>query len=119
MAITYVEKEETYKINDMSAGITVSVVTGQGQGGAYLIFLGQNLKGTNAPAFLGTGSDCVGQTSIVSATIRDKLLQTNLTSVTVYISENGGAPTRFGPYEKEAAEHLDTVAYIISFKLIQ
>lgn len=112
MAITYVEIEDRYKPKNMNESITVSVIIGDGQTGAYLIFLDQHLKGANKSAKIGKATDVLGKRTIISATVVDELDQTNWTSLTITIAE-GNSTTQYGPYSKEASKHLDTICYII------
>lgn len=112
MAVTFVEIEDRYQAKTKTLPIEASVIIGDGQNGAYLIFLDQELKGNNSEAVLGNAADVKGKRTIVSATVVDTLEETNWTSLTVTIKE-GENTTVFGPYSKEVAAHLDTVCFII------
>jgi hypothetical protein len=112
MAITYVEIEDRYKPKTTDQVIEVSVQIGDGQTGAYLIFLDRKLKGANKTAKIGNAAAVIGKRTIVSVTAVDELEETNWTSVTVTIKE-GNQETRYGPYSKEASQNLDTICFII------
>lgn len=112
MATSYVEIEDKYKPKTANEQISISVEVGDAQNGAYVIFLGTKLKGSNTTASMGTQSDVLGKNSIISATVVDVMEETNWTSVTVKIKE-GSNEQVYGPYSKEVATHLDTVCFII------
>lgn len=112
MAITYIEIEDRYRPTSADQPIEVSVRIGDAQTGGYLIFLDKDLKGANKNAKLGTAAQVIGKRTIVAATVVDELNSTNWTSVTVFIEE-GNKKTQYGPYSKEASQHLDTISYNI------
>ena len=113
MATTYFDAEDYCNINNASFPLTIAVKTGNGEGGGYLIFNDDKLIGPNTAAEIKT-IEKAGQWITVSATIKDKLEQTNWTSVTVFVGEH-----TYGPYKREVATHLDTVVYTIKIKLIK
>jgi len=53
MALILVEIEDRYQPKTKTLPIEVHVTIGDGQNGAYLIFLDQQLKGNNTTAVLG------------------------------------------------------------------
>jgi hypothetical protein len=112
MSIIYVDLDADYTPKTEDQDINIDVQIGDGQSGAYVIFLGQELKGTNKAANLGIKSNVTGKITTVAVTIIDKLKETNWTSMTVIITE-GKDQTSFGPYKKQAPEHLDTVIYTL------
>ena len=112
MSITYVNLEDEYKVQTDNEDISISVAIGDGQSGAYVIFLGKELKGTNALASLGKKQNVVGENALIAVTIADTLEQTNWTSIAVNIKE-GEISTPYGPYKKQAPQHLDTVIYTL------
>jgi hypothetical protein len=112
MAVTFVEIEDRYQPKTKTLPLEAQVVIGDGQHGAYLIFLDQELKGNNASAVLGNATAVKDKRTIVSATVVDTLEETNWTSITVIIKE-GENETVYGPYSKEVAENMDTVCFII------
>ena len=113
MAIINVEIEDKYYPKTTTENITVFAEFGNGQpGGGYVIFLDQDLKSSNSIASMGTASDVSNKWTIVSATIIDKLEETNWTSVTITVTE-GNSKTLYGPYSKLVPKHLDTVSYLI------
>lgn len=112
MSTTYVEIDDKYQPIAEDGNIEVSVNIGDGQPGAYLIFLDQDLKGANVPAKIGTPSQVLGKRTIISATITDVLDETNWTSVTITVKQGTTLKT-YGPYSKQVVKNLDTVCYII------
>jgi hypothetical protein len=112
MAVTFVEIEDRYQPKTKTLPIEAQVVIGDGQHGAYLIFLDQELKGNNDTAVLGNAAAVKDKRTVVSATVVDTLEETNWTSITVTIKE-GENKTVYGPYSKEVAENMDTVCFII------
>ena len=112
MAIINVDIDAAYTPKTEDQDIKVSVMVGDGQKGAYVIFLGKELKGTNTEAILGTKADVVGKTTIVVTTIIDTLQETNWTSVTVTISE-GNLIEKFGPYTRQVPQNFDMVIYTL------
>ncbi len=112
MAVTFVEIEDRYQPKTKTLPIEAHVTIGDGQNGAYLIFLDQQLKGNNDMAVLGNAAAVKGKRTIVSATVVDTMDETNWTSLTVTIKE-GNNETVYGPYSKEVAENLDTVCFIV------
>lgn len=113
MAIINVELEDKYYPKTATENITVSAAFGNGQpGGGYVIFLDQKLKGVNNVASMGNAAQVSNKWTIVSATIIDKLDETNWTSVTITFTE-GDSKTVYGPYSKQVPKHLDTVNYLI------
>jgi len=112
MAVTYVEIEDRYQLLTADQPVEIAVTIGDGQTGGYLIFLDRKLKGVNKPAKLGKAAELTGKRILVSATVVDEMNTTNWTSVTIVVRE-GDRETRFGPYSREAAQHLDTISYVI------
>lgn len=112
MSTTYLEIEDKYQPIPEGGNIEVIVNLGDGQPGAYLIFLDQDLKAANVPAIIGTPTEALGKRTIISATITDVLDETNWTSVTVNVKQGTSVKT-FGPYYKRVPKDLDTVCYII------
>ena len=112
MAVHHVDLADRYEPKTQTENIIVSVKIGDGQVGAYSIFLDKELKTSNQDANLGNAGN-VGQKDImVVASIRDTLTQTNWTSMTVFIDE-GNNHTKFGPYSVLAEKHIDTIIYTL------
>jgi len=112
MATTYVEIDDKYIPKTSDQLISISAEIGDGQAGAYLVFLDKKLKGNNVTADIGKKNEVLGKRSIISATVIDTLEETNWTSLTIKIKE-GANEQVYGPYSKEVAKHLDTVCFII------
>lgn len=118
MATTYYDAEDFLHINAGHFPLTVSVQPGDGQGGGYLIFNGSQLVGINNKAIIGSIED-TQEWLTVTATIKDKLGETNWTSITITLKANGQQIYTFGPYKREAEKHLDTVGYTIRIKMLR
>lgn len=117
MATTRYEADELLKVSTESFPLTVSVHIGNGQGGGYLIFKGTDLIGVNRKAVIAN-LDNVGEWVFITVTIKDKLEETNWTSVTVFVEEhNSRSAIKLGPYSKELENHLDTIIYAIKLKM--
>jgi len=112
MAVKHVDLADIYTPKTSTKNIIVDVQIGDGQSGAYTIFLGMKLLGANEPANLGKKANVIGKKTTISVTIIDTLEETNWTSMTVFVSE-GDAITVYGPYKVEAEEHLDTIIYTL------
>jgi hypothetical protein len=117
MAITFLEIDDQYMIKDQNESVSVFVEIGDAQTGAYLIFLDKNLQGANGNISLGKAADIVGKRCIVSTTIVDEREETNLTSVTVFVKE-GTEVSKYGPYKKEVAAHLDAICYVVTLQIL-
>ncbi|MFL9844393.1 hypothetical protein [Flavobacterium rhizosphaerae] len=117
MAIIYYDAEDFCNVSQASFPLTISVKIGDGQGGGYLIFNGIDLISTNAPGTIHSINEA-DQWVTVAVTVKDKLLETNWTSMTVYLQNaNQEERIKFGPYKKEVPQHLDTVCYTLQLKL--
>lgn len=117
MATTTYEADEQFYAQDHCFPLTITVRIGDGQGGGYLIFNGTDLVGINDHAIITRSADAAEWITI-TATIKDKLEETNWTSVTVELQEtNKPMPTIFGPYSRELSNHLDTIIYSIKIKM--
>jgi hypothetical protein len=113
MATKLVELSETYLPKTSTDNIIVDVKIGDGQDGSYAIFLGTEFIESDAPANIGKKKDVIGKKTTVSVTIVDQLEETNMTSMTVFVTEGNTKPKKFGPYKAEAETHLDTVIYTL------
>jgi hypothetical protein len=113
MATKLVELNETYLPKTNDKDIIVDIKIGDGQEGSYSIFLGSEFIEANAPANLGKKKDIIGKTTIISVTIVDQLQETNMTSITAFVTEGSGKAKKYGPYKAEAENHLDTVIYTL------
>ncbi len=96
--------------------ITLQVEIGEGQTGTYDIYLGTAHISSDGMARLGKKADLQGKTTLVSVTITDLLKETNRTSMTVKVFEEGYLPVVYGPYKKEVPNHLDTVFYTLQLR---
>jgi hypothetical protein len=112
MAVKFIDLNDSYKIKTTTKDIIIDVTIGDGQVGAYSVFLGKKFINANAPADLGKKADVKGKPTIISVTIVDILEETNWTSMTVFVTE-GGSETTYGPYKGLAENHLDTVIYTL------
>lgn len=112
MAVHHVDLDDCYQPKTADQDILVSVKIGDGQKGAYSIFLGRDLVTSNEEANLGKAADVGNKDILITVAIRDTLRQTNWTSMTVTVRE-GGDDSRFGPYKMQAEKHLDTIIYTL------
>lgn len=117
MATTYYEAEDFFKINATYFPLKITVHLGDGQGGGYLIFNGTNLVGINDAAVIDTIEN-ISEWVTVAATIKDKLEETNWTSITITLTTNKQQIHTFGPYKREVEKHLDTVGYTVKIKML-
>lgn len=114
MASIFVDLDETYDIQDPTSTVSIQATIGDGQDGAYVVFLNSSFKGTNKKTNLGIGSAIKGMKTLVSVTITDELEETNWTSLTVTIFENNKSTAVLGPYKKQAPNHMDTIIYTLN-----
>lgn len=117
MATIYHDAQEKYTLKSAQNSLAITVQIGDGQGGGYFIFNDKELIGVNNKASIANGSDCIDKWITVVAAIKDKLTETNWTSVTINFQEGGKGTTTFGPYKREVEKHLDTVVYTIKIKV--
>ncbi|MEO6549039.1 MAG: hypothetical protein ABIN94_13615 [Ferruginibacter sp.] len=113
MAVKHVDLDDVYLPKTTNKDIIVDVIIGEGQDGAYVIFFDTDFISSNAPANIGKKADVVGKKTTVSVVIVDELEETNLTSMTVVITEGGNNTTEIGPFKAQAENHLDTVIYTL------
>jgi hypothetical protein len=108
--------EETLTLKSEANSILISVKTGDGQGGSYLIYNGNKRIGVNKTAKIEKGSNCSENISIV-VIIKDKLPDTNWTSATIIIKEENQPTITYGPYQQEVLNDFDTIIYGIDIKV--
>ena len=87
MAIIHYKKEEVYTLKTAKSTISTSIVSGNGQGGSYLIFKDLQFLGANATTDIGKANELEDNSIQVLVTIQDKLVETNWTGVIVIITE--------------------------------
>jgi molybdopterin synthase catalytic subunit len=117
MATVYCEVDVQYQIQDSTKTLSINAELFDGQGGAYAFFLNETFKAVNKKTNLGKGATIKGGVVTVSSTVKDKLEETNWTSIDITLYE-GDTETKTYSYSKEAEKHLDTVQYIIKINLI-
>lgn len=115
MATQYYNRDEKYQSKNDNNSISLSVVSGNGQGGSYIVFLGSKFLGANESVPLGTGGECKNQNLQIVVTIQDKLTETNWTGVIVILSENG-TNTQYS-YAEELPKDLDVASYNINIQM--
>lgn len=115
MAMYNYDKNEDYKIKSANNDMYVSIVSGNGQGGSYLILIDHNPIGANQKTFIGKAGSTVGKTVQVIVTIQDKLKQTNWTGVHLILTE-GEENTVFS-YAEELPADKDIACYNINVKM--
>lgn len=117
MATQYEEKKETFLLQSEESKITIKVKIGNGQGGGFFIFRESERIAVNKSATIEKGGDCIDQTISIVAVIKDKLLETNWTSILVTFKEDDNKSVSFGPYKKEVNNDYDTIIYIIKIQV--
>lgn len=117
MATTYFEAEDVFKFHSENNSLELKVIIGDGQGGGYLIFKDTKLISSNKKASVKSLKDLDNKWLTFVAVIKDKLEETNWTSVAIEIQETGYDSVSFGPFKREVQNHLDTVCYSVKIKL--
>ncbi|MFT3796198.1 hypothetical protein [Flavobacterium sp.] len=115
MATQYYNKKEQFLLDQEQAEILISVVTGNGQGGSYVVFKENKILGANEVVSGGMSDECVDKQLKVIVTIQDKLAQTNWTNATLSLKQ--GAHTADYFYAEELPNDWDTACYIIKVKM--
>ena len=115
MAVKHVDLEDRYIPKTSDFDITVRVVIENGQPGSYSIFLGKVLVSINKPGNLGTKMQIDSKNTIVSVAVVNTLKETNWTSMSVFVNENG-QESQYGPYSVQVDNNLDSIIY--SLKLV-
>ena len=113
MAVINLELDVQYPPRTDDCEIIIEVLAGDGQLGAYSVYLETDLIDSNRPTSVGKKAQVLGKRSFVDATVRDTLEETNFTSILLTVSE-GSYVTNFGPYSKECPVQFDTVNYSIT-----
>lgn len=115
MAIKHIDLEDKYVPKTKSKDIIVDVQIGDAgdEVGSFSVFLGIEFINSDEPANLGKKANVAGKKTTIVVVIPDVLKETNWTSMTVFISEGEGEPTKFGPYRSELEDHLDTAIYTL------
>jgi hypothetical protein len=116
MATNNKEINETFTLKSQANSITISVKTGNGQGGSYFIYNGYGRIGVNKTGKIEKGSNC-SETLTVVVVIVDKLTDTNWTSATVIIKEENEPTITFGPYQQEVQNDFETIIYSFNIKV--
>ena len=112
MAVKFVDLDDSYVPQTSTENIIVDVEIGDGQVGAYSIFLGKKHIKSNSQANLGKKADVSGKKILISVTVIDTLKETNWTSMSVFVTE-GDQTIQYGPYKVMAENHLDTIIYTL------
>lgn len=115
MAVKHVDLETvsyTPQTSDNDIIVEVQIGDAADEDGSYSVFLGPRFIGANAPANIGKKADVGGKTTVVSVTIVDTLMETNWTSMTVFVREGDGLVT-YGPYSEQVDSDLDTIIYTL------
>ena len=115
MALYNYNKEENYKLKTKDGEMYISIISGNGQGGSYLILKDQTPIGANQKTFIGKASENVGKTIQIIVTIQDKLKQTNWTGVHLIVNE--GDESNVYSYAEELPADKDIACYNITVKI--
>ncbi len=118
MAVHYIDipldgsPKITYDLHQQN-DVKVIVSIGDGQPHYSInVFLDLILKGSGGNVNLGSPREVRGKRIMVVIVVQDRLAETNWTSFTARI-EQGTESKEFGPYMKEATEHMDTVIFTL------
>jgi hypothetical protein len=112
MAVKHIDLDDCYNVRTANQEIVITVDIGDAQKGSFSIFLGTKFISANEPGRLGKRADVLNKKTTISVTIVDTLKQTNWTSMTVHVHEDGESK-KYGPYSAEAEHHLDTIIYTL------
>lgn len=93
----------------------VSVVSGNGQGGSYLVLIDHVPIGANRKTFIGKAGVSANKTVQVIVTIQDKLKETNWTGVQLIFTE--GEVSKVYSYAEELPADKDIACYNINVKM--
>ena len=115
MAMYNYNKDEDYKLKTKDGDMYVSIISGNGQGGSYLILKDQIPIGANHKTFIGKASDTMGKPIQIIVTIQDKLKQTNWTGVQLILTE--GEESKVYSYAEELPADKDIACYNINVKM--
>lgn len=115
MAMYTYNENENYNLKSENDDIYISVVSGNGQGGSYLILKDQTPIGANQKTFIGKASENTGKTVQIIVTIQDKLKETNWTGVHLIITE--GEDSKVYSYAEELQSDKDIACYNINVKM--
>ena len=117
MATQYEEKKETFFLQSEENKIVIKVKIGNGQGGGFFIFQESNRIAVNKSAIIEKAETAIDQTITIVVVIKDKLEETNWTSVLVTFNEGNEQTVSFGPYSKETKNDFDTIIYTLKIKV--
>jgi hypothetical protein len=117
MAVQYVDLDGICDLDDNNDDVEVEVSVGDGQPNFSLnYFLDQSLLGSGPVISLGPASALRGKRLMIVVVVQDRLEETNWTSFTAWITQ-GQKETQYGPYSKEAENHMDTVIYTLKIRM--
>jgi hypothetical protein len=117
MAVQYVDLDALYNLDNNNDDVEVKVIVGDGQPNYSInVFLDQSLLGSGPNINLGPASELRGKRLMIVVVVQDRLEVTNWTSFTAWIRQ-GRKETQYGPYSKEAENHMDTVIYTLKIQL--
>ena len=114
MATYTYKKEEDYTLKSKNSTISVSVISGNGQGGSYFVLKDFEIIGANETVIVGKADEFDNNSIQVMVTIQDKLIETNWTGVIVIISE--GKNDTIYTYAEELPADKDIAFYFITIK---
>ena len=115
MAIYNYEKEAKYNLKSNNEDVFISIISGNGQGGSYLILKDMKFIGANETISVGNANELKNTAIQILVTIQDKLIETNWTGVIVIISE-GAEKTKLS-YAEELPADKDIASYFITIKI--
>lgn len=96
--------------------LKISVDIGYGMADGFLIYADNDLISLGKDATIDKIKKYENKFITVISTIKDKITYTNMTSVTVRFKENE-LETKSFKFEQELSQHLDTIIYVLKFKI--
>jgi hypothetical protein len=116
MAVHYVDLDDTYDLRS-SGVLNLELIVGDGQP-HYSVssFLNQERIGTEENIRIGTVAEVRNKKLMIVVVVQDRLQETNWTSFTATLKQGSNTAT-FGPYKKEAENHMDTIIYTLKISI--
>jgi hypothetical protein len=104
-------------INSIDNSLKISIIIGYGQAENFSIYANTDLISLGKDVTIDSLKNYENGDITIMSTIKDKITHTNMTSVTVKFKE-GEFESKIFKFEQELSKHLDTIVYLLSFKII-
>jgi hypothetical protein len=116
MAVHFVDLDDTYDLHP-SGVLNLELTVGDGQPHySVSAFLNQERIGTEENMRVGTVAEVRDKRLMIVVVVQDRLQETNWTSFTAKLKQGSNTVT-FGPYKKEAENHMDTIIYTLKISI--